>query len=284
MNIKRIAALLLASTMLCGALASCKDNKAKTSKNNADNTERNYTADGELPTAADLAGVELEEAVVAQSGDAYLSIIDENWKSQYSGGDDENNPLTYDAGVVHIDKNGDYTVSVNADTKGFRYRSTGDPDKECKPTGISFAAVVINDAENVLPGAVITVKSVKVDGRDIELKKKSYTNTESGDIRSNIFNEWVENVDVKIANASASPTPDHMEEAIAGLIAISKIRVTAKILMATNEINRTSCGQFGVNQLFPVFCTIGIATQSAHIGIVAQRVLQCGQQRAFLCT
>ena len=191
MNIKRIAALLLASTMLCGALASCKDNKAKTSKNNADNTERNYTADGELPTAADLAGVELEEAVVAQSGDAYLSIIDENWKSQYAGGNDENNPLTYDAGVVHIDKNGDYTVSVNADTKGFRYRSTGDPDKEYKPTGISFAAVVINDAENVLPGAVITVKSVKVDGRDIELKKKSYTNTESGDIRSNIFNEWV---------------------------------------------------------------------------------------------
>ncbi len=191
MNIKRIAALLFASTMLCGALASCKDNKAKTSKNTADNTERNYTADGELPTAADLAGVELEEAVVAQSGDAYLSIIDEDWKSQYSGGDDENNPLTYDAGIVHIDKNGDYTVSVNADTKGFRYRSTGDPDKEYKPKGLSFAAVVINDAEKVLPDAVITIKSVKVDGNEVELKKKSYTNTESGSVRSNIFNSWI---------------------------------------------------------------------------------------------
>ena len=30
-----------------------------------------------------------------------------------------------------------------------------------------------------------------MDGRDIELKKKNYTNTEAEAVRTNIFNEWV---------------------------------------------------------------------------------------------
>ena len=192
MNIKRMFTLILASTMLCGALASCKDEKKKSSNNTAaSDVKKSSTADGELPTAADLSGVELEEAVVAQSGDAYLAIADADYKMQYLGGSDENNQLTYDAGVVHIDKNGDYKVSVNADTKGFRYRATGNVDTEYKPKGVGFATVVINDAEKVLPNAIITIKGVKVDGKDIELKKKSYTNTESGGVRSNVFNEWV---------------------------------------------------------------------------------------------
>ena len=38
-----------------------------------------------------------------------------------------------------------------------------------------------------------------------------------------------------------------MEEAIAGLIAISKIRVTTKILMATYEVNRTASSKFIIN-------------------------------------
>jgi hypothetical protein len=111
--------------------------------------------------------------------------------SKYLGGNDENNQLTFDAGVVHIDGDGDYKVSVNADTKGFRFRATGNPDTEYKPKGLGFAAVIIHEGEKELPNAVITVKKVKVDGKDIELKKHGYTNTESGSIRSNIFNEWV---------------------------------------------------------------------------------------------
>lgn len=191
MKIKRIVTLILASTMLCGALASCKDDKKVKTSNNTADTKKSVSADGELPTAADLAGVELEDTVVAKSGDAYLAIADENLKMQYWGGDDENNQLTYGAGIVHIDKNGDYKVSVNADTKGFRYRATGNPDTEYKPKGLEFMAVVINDGEKVVPKAIITVKNIKVDGKDVELKKKNYTNNESGAIRSNIFNEWV---------------------------------------------------------------------------------------------
>ncbi len=191
MKITKILTFIIVSTMLCGALSSCSSDKVKTSKNTAADVKKSSLADGELPTAADLAGVELEDAVTAKSGDAYLAIADEDYKMQYWGGSDENNQLTYDAGVVHIDKNGDYTVSVNADTKGLRYRATGNPDTEYKPKGLGFLAVVINDGEKAVPDAIITVKSVKVDGKDVELKKKNYTNTESGEVRSNIFNAWV---------------------------------------------------------------------------------------------
>ncbi|WP_295076125.1 hypothetical protein [Ruminococcus sp.] len=142
---------------------------------------------------ATVEGVDANDAVEAVSGDAYLAITDESWEVQYLGNKDVNGSeqLSYEAGVAHITGNGDYTVSVTADTNGFRYDETGDINGDYTINGIGFAAVIIDNAEEVLPNAIITINSVKVDGRELELKKKSYTNTESGSIRSNIFNEWV---------------------------------------------------------------------------------------------
>lgn len=182
MKINRIFAVIAASAMVCGGAASCKKT-VKTTQSGGDNTVKTVPAD--------LAGVDFEDTVVAAEGDAYLAIADRDFKMQYLGGNDENNQLTFDAGVAHISGNGDYRVSVNADTKGFRYRATGNPDTEYKPRGLGFAAVIISGGETAMPNAVITVKKVIVDGKEIELKKHSYTNTESGSIRSNIFNEWV---------------------------------------------------------------------------------------------
>ncbi len=184
MNIKGIIAFAAASALICGTAASCSSSEKKKSSDSsksAADTKKNEKS----------AGTEFEEAVVAESGDAYLAVVDKDWKMQYWGGNEDNNQLAYDAGVVHIDGNGDYKVSVNADTRGFRYRATGNPDTEYKPYGLGFAAVIINDAEKTMPDAIITVKNVKIDGKDIELNKKSYTNTEGGAVRSNIFNEWV---------------------------------------------------------------------------------------------
>jgi len=142
---------------------------------------------------ATVEGVDANDAVEAVSGDAYLAITDESWEVQYLGNKDVNGSeqLSYEAGVAHITGNGDYTVSVTADTNGFRYDETGDINGDYTIKGIGFAAVIIDNAEEVLPDAIITINSVKVDGRELELKKKSYTNTESGSIRANIFNEWV---------------------------------------------------------------------------------------------
>lgn len=225
MKMKRITALLLASAMMCGAAASCGTKTKKgnskdsasgisdTKSSKSGNSKKDKNGKGEelppvpeLPTVVPIEEVDFEEAEAAESGDAYLAIADKDWKVQYWGDTGDNNQLSFEAGVAHITGNGDYTVSVTADTNGFRYESTGDPDGDYLPQGLGFAAVIISDGEKAMPGAVITVKSVKVDGKDIDLKGNSYTNTESGEIRSNIYNEWVSDdalpADARIARGS----------------------------------------------------------------------------------
>ena len=181
MKLKRNAAFVTAIAMLACS-ASCFSSKS------------GRVGSVEVPTeAVTVEGVDANDAVEAAAGDAYLAIADEAWEVQYLGNKDVNgsDQLSYDAGVAHISGNGEYTVSVTADTNGFRYDETGDINGDYTIKGLGFAAVIIDNAEEVLPNAVITINSVKVDGRELELVKKSYTNTESGSVRANIFNEWV---------------------------------------------------------------------------------------------
>ncbi len=179
MILKRYAAFFAAAMLVC--TASCSSGSSK-------------VGSIDVPAeAVTVEGVDMNDAVEAVSGDAYLAIVDESWQVQYLGNKDVNgsDQLSYDAGVAHISGNGDYTVSVTADTNGFRYDETGDINGEYTIKGLGFAAVIIDNGEEVMPDAVITINSVKVDGREVELKKKSYTNTESGAVRANIYNQWV---------------------------------------------------------------------------------------------
>lgn len=185
MKIRKTAAALTAFVLMyVGASCSSKDKDKK---------EKQAPASAAQSVSESVEGVDANDAVEAKSGDAYLAITDEAWKVQYLGEKDvnKNNQLSYDAGIAHISGNGDYTVSVTADTNGFRYDTTGDINGEFVVKGLGFAAVIIDDAEQTMPSAIITVKGVKVDGMDVALTKKSYTNTESGSVRANIFNEWV---------------------------------------------------------------------------------------------
>lgn len=186
MFLRRSAAALLAASIICGGAVSCssKGKKAPAKVNNDPVQETESTT-------APVEGVDFNEGVDAASGDAYLAVVDANWDKQYLGDTDEKNPLCYKAGVVHINGNGDYKVSVTANSTAFQYLAAGDPNGSYKVNGIGFAAVIIEDGEKALPSAVITVKGVKVDGRAVPLKKKGYTNTEGDAVRSNIFNEWV---------------------------------------------------------------------------------------------
>ncbi|WP_303836258.1 hypothetical protein [Ruminococcus flavefaciens] len=186
MDIRKITAAAAALAMLFGA-ASCS---SKDKKSSSTTKAPEPATEAVLET---VEGVDANDAVDAVSGDAYLAIADESFSVQYLGDKDDhkNNQLSYDAGIAHIEGNGDYTVSVTADTNGFRYDTTGDINGEFVVKGLGFAAVIIDDAEKTMPDAVITIKGIKVDGRDIELAKKSYTNTESGSVRANIYNEWV---------------------------------------------------------------------------------------------
>ena len=203
MNTKKFLSCLLASAMMCGVLVSCGDSDDSSKSSESKQTTTEATTEAETtkaetdeqdatsePQAVAVDDTEFEEAVEPESGDAYLAIADSQWWIQYMG--TKEGQLTYDAGVAHIDGNGDYTVSVTADTNGFRYDTTGDVNDQYVPSGCVFSAVIIKDAEELMPNDIITVNSVKIDGNEVELAKKSYTNTEDGCIRSNIFNSYVE--------------------------------------------------------------------------------------------
>lgn len=132
---------------------------------------------------------EIEDKVVPESGQAYLAIADSQWWLQYMG--KEENMLAYNAGVADITGNGSYTVSVTADTNGFRYQTTGDVNGVVTPSGVVFTAVIIKDGETVCPNAIITIDKIRIDGKEIPMVKKSITNTEEGCIRANIYNSYV---------------------------------------------------------------------------------------------
>ncbi len=199
MTTKKYFAALMAAAMLCGTFTACGGDSAADSSS-APTTEAPTT---EAPTEAEessAAPVEVTEAesvdlgtpVAAQSGQAYLAMADSQWWIQYNGNnDDKDYMLAYDAGVVDITGNGQYTVSVTADTNGFRYDTTGDVNGLYTPSGCSFSAVIIKDGEKLFPNAIITIDSVVIDGKAAELLTKNYTNTEDGHIRSNIYNSYV---------------------------------------------------------------------------------------------
>ncbi|WP_295218752.1 hypothetical protein [Ruminococcus sp.] len=204
---KKILAFLLASAMMCAAFTACDESESgseSSSKAESSAEESSEEESSEEESAAEESSApqqvqtgDFEEAVVPQSGDAYLSMADGQWWLQYTGSDADY--LTYDAGVVPITGNGDYTVSVTVDTNSIRYDATGDVNGELIANGTAFMAVQIMDGADATPNAVIDVTAVKVDGTEIPLTKKSFTNTEEteidgtkhNNIRSNIFNEWV---------------------------------------------------------------------------------------------
>lgn len=201
---KKTVYCIIFSALICSCLASCGNKGDK-----SDKTKNYSTSQGEVninvpaekdpdatepPAPKSTEGVEFEDSVAAKSGDAYLSIINGDWKIQYWGKneDPDDAMLSYDAGVVPITGNGDYTVSVNADTKGFRFAATGDPEGECTPEGLSFMAVMISDGEKLFPESVITVNSIKVDGKEIGMTAKAYTSSDDGNTtRANIYNSYL---------------------------------------------------------------------------------------------
>lgn len=199
MKIKKYLAALMAMTMMAVAFTACGGETASEVESETEPaTEATTEAPAEDTTSAaavevtTAAPVEMETPVAAESGQAFLAITDSQWWIQYWGNtDDAGYMLAYDAGVADITGDGQYTVSVTADTNGFRYDATGDPNGEYTPSGIGFSAVIIKDGETVCPDAIITIDSIKIDGNEIEMVAKNYTNTEEGAIRSNIYNSWV---------------------------------------------------------------------------------------------
>ncbi len=205
MKMKKYLAALMAVTMICGAFTACgggetaSETESKADSSSAvesveDSAAESETEESKAPVAVTqpAAPAEMETPVAAQSGQAFLAMADSQWWIQYNGNtDDAGYMLAYDAGVVDITGDGQYTVSVTADTNGFRYDTTGDVNGVYTPSGCAFSAVIIKDGETLFPNAIITIDSIVIDGTEVEMVAKNYTNSEDGHIRSNIYNSYV---------------------------------------------------------------------------------------------
>ena len=198
---KKYLSGLLAVLIMGMAFTGCnKDNSNEPETQSDESNSIVQEAPETSPEVAGIGDVESEEDVFepaykAEAGQAYLAIVGSQWEVQYWGSDTQSGyMLSYNAGIADIKGDGSYTVSVNANTKGFHNAMTGSPDREYTPEGINFMAVMIPDGENLYPGAVITIDSILVDGNEIELNDKNYTSSEDGkETRANIYNTWVNN-------------------------------------------------------------------------------------------
>lgn len=213
MKTKKLLAFLLASAMMCTAFTACGD-KEDSSKEESSAAETTAEESSEEETSAadesSVAGEQVqtgsfEEPVAAESGDAYLAMVDGEWYVQYWGTDED--LLTYDAGVVPITGDGEYTVSVNGATAGLMYDVTGDANGDYTPSGMSFMAVMVKDGTTLYPNMAIEITSIKMNGEEVPMTKKNYTSSDDGvEMRANIYNKWVNKLPEDAHDANGAVT------------------------------------------------------------------------------
>lgn len=195
---KKLLAALCASAMILSVCTACGESSVAEEESSEpevtttapeEESSEEESSEAEPIEAADI---EFEDAVEAGSGDAILAITDGQWYVQYWGSTDD--LLTYDAGVAHIDGDGDYTVSVNVGTKGAQFDITGDPENGYQCESISFAAIKVFDGTTLFPNMSIEIKEIRVDGTPIDMAAKNYTSSDDGvEMRTNIYNQYVSN-------------------------------------------------------------------------------------------
>ena len=101
-----------------------------------------------------------DDIVYAEHNDAYLFVMDNTYMASYTGYEDT---LSYNAKVAEVKDNGTYTVSVTADTEGYKNASDGE-----MPEGIAVLGVELYGDKN-FEDSDITIKSVKIDGKEYKL-------------------------------------------------------------------------------------------------------------------
>ena len=98
------------------------------------------------------------DMVEAKDGQAYIIIADSDFASYYMGMGYES--LSYKAGVADITGDGSYTVSVTADTDGYK-----EANGNKKPSGVYFMGVDMQGIKGI-DSAEVKVTSIKFDGKE----------------------------------------------------------------------------------------------------------------------
>lgn len=160
----------------------------------------------DLQTPDNTPNPDAANAVEAEEGQAYLNVMDYYWDAEYWGEKDDS--LAYNAGVATINGNGQYTVSVTADTDGYRFDRTGDVKDASKlPNRLDYLSICIDDWEGDYADAVIKVDSVKIDGKSVPITGNNFTTSESGyQIEAVIYCDWYGDIpdDAKVADGDAA--------------------------------------------------------------------------------
>lgn len=204
MILKKLTAILFVIIATGSMFTACSSKEKENSEDNSE-TIVSDTTESTKKTTLSSESIEIEKAVEAQSGDAYLAIADGQWYVQYWGTNAD--LLTYDAGVVPIKKNGEYTVSVNGATNGMLYDITGSIDEEYTPSGCSFMAVIVKDGNLLYPDMSIDITSIRINGEEIERTARNYTTSDDDiEMRANIYNEWTDTLPEDAHDADGSVT------------------------------------------------------------------------------
>ena len=123
-----------------------------------------------------------------EDGLAVIAYAGGDWTAQYWA-----NGETYasEMNSAVITGDGTYTVSVKA-VATVVDEDTGEDVNVEGTSDLAFAALQVVNGENLFPGMVITIDSVKFDGNEVALKGTPYTSSDEGiTTRVNLFNEWV---------------------------------------------------------------------------------------------
>lgn len=119
-----------------------------------------------------------DDAVDPEDCQAYVFVADEEFNAYYIGWGGD--PLSYNAKVADITGDGTYTVSVTADTDGYRRMN----DELPKGIGIlGIEARGFTDTDN----AEVIIKSVKIDGKDYPLTGAAYYECYSDEIAAFVY-------------------------------------------------------------------------------------------------
>ncbi len=110
-----------------------------------------------------------DDIVIAGNNQAYLVVIDSNFTSTYMNSSTDT--LGYNATVADIKGNGTYTVKVTADTDGYKNIM-----QDIKPEGLMMLGIEADGMENI-DNAVMEIKSIKVDGKEMSITGETYSET-----------------------------------------------------------------------------------------------------------
>ncbi|MBE6854589.1 MAG: hypothetical protein E7501_02920 [Ruminococcus sp.] len=191
MKLTKTLAMAMSLTMVAAALVGCGGEETKSEETTTTTTTTTTAAETTTAAAVTTTAAPVVDAnpVVAEDGEAYLALQDGQVWIQYWGNDEH--PLCYDAGVAKITGNGSYTVSVDATTAAFHQDTETGDDYKC--SGIQFMAILINEGTTLYgTDMVMTIDSILVDGKEIDMVAKNYTSSDDGkERRTNIYNGYM---------------------------------------------------------------------------------------------